>query len=247
MSKIKLEDIKEELSKSNWKVLSETYKTLDTEMLFECSEGHQVNTTWKRLRAKLVCPICNNNAYKNESEEVLPKKKGSKRVLGLDQATRVSGYSIYENGKLIKYGTFKAIGYTAIERDASVRNWLINTIKNWQIDYVGLEGIQMQNNLSGGAAMGVTTFEALARLQGILMITLFDMKIPFDTVHTAVWRSHCKVKGKSRADKKRSMQLLVKEWFDIKVTEDEADAIGIGKYTAEVLSNQSTDDIEDWE
>lgn len=36
--------------------------------------------------------------------------------------------------------------------------------------------------------MGVTTFEALARLQGILMITLYDLKIPFEIIHTSIWR-----------------------------------------------------------
>ena len=30
--------------------------------------------------------------------------------------------------------------------------------------------------------------------------------------------------------------MLAKEWFDITVTDDEADAIGIGKYVAEVLN-----------
>lgn len=245
MSKIKLQDIKDELSGLGWKVLSEKYDNLDTEMQFECPNGHQVNTSWKKLRSKKECPICERNEFKKVSEEIKPKPRGAKRILGIDQATRISGYSIFENGKLIHYGKFKAEGFSTIERDASVRNWLINTVKNWQIDYVGLEGIQMQNNLSGGAAMGVTTFEALARLQGILMITLWDLKISFDTVHTSVWRKHCGVKGKSRADKKKSMQLIVKNTYDLNVSEDEADAIGIGKYTAEVMSKE--EEMETWE
>lgn len=245
MSKISLDTIKEELASLGWQVTSEKYKNLDTEMDFICSEGHNVNTTWRKLRNRTLCPICDSNALKSQTEEVIPKKKGSRRVLGLDQATKISGFSIYEDGKLIKYGTFKADGFNTIDRDASIRNWLVNIIKSWQIDYVGLEGIQMQDNLEGGARMGVTTFEALARLQGILMITLYDLKIPFEVIHTSIWRQHCGVKGKSRADKKKSMRILAKQWYDITTTEDEADAIGIGKYAADISSKQN--EIEDWE
>ena len=103
-------------------------------------------------------------------------------------------------------------------------------IELWKPDFVGLEGIQYQQN------MGVTTFETLARLQGILMETLYELNIQFSICHTNTWRAYCKVKGRTRIDKKRSMQMLAKEWFDITVTDDEADAIGIGKYVAEVLN-----------
>ena len=103
-------------------------------------------------------------------------------------------------------------------------------IELWKPDFVGLEGIQYQQN------MGVTTFETLARLQGILMETLYELNIQFSICHTNTWRAYCKVKGRTRTDKKRSMQMLAKEWFDITVTDDEADAIGIGKYVAEVLN-----------
>ena len=93
--------------------------------------------------------------------------------------------------------------------------------------------------------MGVTTFETLARLQGILMETLLELDIPYSICPTNSWRAHCQVKGKTRIDKKRSMQLLAKQWFDISVTDDEADAIGIGKYVAEVLNKKV--EIFNWE
>ncbi|MBQ6628120.1 MAG: hypothetical protein IJH65_04810 [Methanobrevibacter sp.] len=50
MAKITIEQIKEELSKDNWTLISETYKNLDTEMIFECPEGHRVYATWKKIR-----------------------------------------------------------------------------------------------------------------------------------------------------------------------------------------------------
>ena len=202
-------------------------------MVFKCPEGHSINTTWKKLRDHIECPICTKIGFKDYGDKIVAKPRGVKRILALDQATRVSGYSIYEDGKLLKYGSFKADGYDALDRDANIRNWVVSMIKAWQIDFVGLEGIQMQDNIGGGYAMGVTTFEALARLQGILLISLYDLKIDYEVVHTSVWRQHCGVKGKTRAEKKQSIRKLVKEWYDITATEDEADAIGIGKYFAE--------------
>ena len=50
--------------------------------------------------------------------------------------------------------------------------------------------------------------------------------------------------GKPVLIKKRSMQHKAKEWHDITVTDDEADAIGIGKYVADLLFNIQ---VTNWE
>lgn len=167
------------------------------------------------------------------------KRPSDYRVLALDQATHISGYAIYNNRELIDYGSFEATGETDIERSVQIKQWMVSLIDQFQIDFVGLEGIQYQT------AVGVTTFEVLARLQGILMATCFEEKVPFKVVHTQTWRLHCGVKGKSRVDKKRSMQLLVKQWFNISPTEDECDAIGIGKYFSD--NRVPKVEIVDWE
>lgn len=239
MSKITIEQIKKELSAYNWNILSSEYKNLDSELIFECEEGHKVYSTWKKIRTRRECPICKENKYKEQDFKIVPKEKGIRRTLALDQSTRINGWSIYDGNKLIKYGIFTVNFDDEIERDNNIKNWLVNMIYNWNPDYVGLEGIQYQQN------MGVTTFETLARLQGILMNTLFEMNIPYSVCPTNTWRHYCGVKGRTRTDKKRSMQILVKQWFDISVTDDEADAIGIGKYVAENLNKQIT--VYDWE
>lgn len=239
MSKIKIEDIKEELKKDNWELVSEEYQNLESEMIFKCSEGHTVFAPWKKIRLKRDCPICKNNVFKEQDMKIIPKKKGVKRILALDQSTRITGWSIYDSGELVKYGTFITDLDDEIQRDRAIKNWLINMVNNWKPEYVGLEGIQYQQN------MGVTTFETLARLQGILMETLLELNIEYSICPTNTWRAHCQVKGKTRIDKKRSMQLLAKQWFDISVTDDEADAIGIGKYVAEVLNKKVQ--IYNWE
>ena len=117
-------------------------------------------------------------------------------------------------------------------------------ISNWDPDCVAIEGIQFQEE-SSGQKMSVTVFQGLARLQGVLMEACYALKVDFVVCPTNTWRNHCGVKGRYRADKKRSMQLLVKQWYDIKVTEDEADAIGIGHHLVNYIQKNTT--ITNWE
>jgi hypothetical protein len=86
MAKIHIEDIQNELAADGWKVISTEYNNLDTEMTFECPEGHRVFIPWKKLRTKRECPTCKaaaHNLVENEGE-VLPKPKGIKRTIALD-------------------------------------------------------------------------------------------------------------------------------------------------------------------
>lgn len=238
MPRITIEQIQEELAPDNWKVISTEYKNLDSELIFECSEGHRVYNTWKKIRTKRDCPICAQNQLKDIENNIILKKNNEFRVLALDQATKVSGWAIFSNEKLIKYGTFETQLENEIQRDIQIKNWLINVIKNWGIDFVALEGVQYEERF------GVTTFATLARLQGILMSLLEEMEVQYTICHTATWRNFCQVKGKTRADKKKSMQLKVKEWYDITVNNDCADAIGIGHYA---VNKTKKPKIESWE
>lgn len=228
MSKIKYIDIKKEANQYGWEVLSENYQNLDTEMKWKCSEGHNVYLPYKKVRNKYICPICMKNQYTFFDETIIPKKKNKQRSIGLDQATHITGYSIFDDGELIHAGTFEATAEGEIERDVQIQNWLVQLIANWKPDIIGIEGIQLQqlNNKN----VGVTTYQTLARLQGILMATCYDLKVDYVICPPATWRSHCGVKGRTRADRKRSMQMKVKEWFDVSVSDDVADAIGIGRY-----------------
>jgi Holliday junction resolvasome RuvABC endonuclease subunit len=144
--------------------------------------------------------------------------------------------------KLIKYGSFTVKSASQDERRTEIKQWLASMINNWKPDLVALEDIQLQQfgAKDGDNIEGVTTFKTLAHLQGVLMNYLFENKIPYEIIHVSVWRKHCDIKGKSRSDKKKSAQLKVKEWYDVSVTTDEADAICIGKYAAETTIQKIT-------
>ena len=246
MAKIRIEDIQNELAADGWKVISTEYNNLDTEMTFECPEGHRVFVPWKKLRTKRECPTCKAaapNLVENEGE-VLPKPKGIKRTIALDQASKVTGYAIYDGTKLVKYGAFATSAADDIQRFAMIKSWLLSMITAWRPDYIGIEGVQFQEE-GGGQKMGVTVFQTLARLQGILMLTCHEQKVPFEICPTNTWRHSCGVKGKTRTDKKRSMQLLVKQWYNISVSEDEADAIGIGHHLVNFIEKNTA--VTNWE
>ena len=239
MAKIKIETIAEELAADGWQVLSTEYQNLDTEMEFLCSEGHKVYAPWKKIRSKRDCPVCRQNQFKQNLNVIKPKMKGENRILALDQASHITGYSIFDGPNLVSYGTFEAKETDEAKRFHEIRLWLISMVENWQCDIIGIEGIQYQQT------MGVTTFQTLARLQGVLMDLCVELNIPYVICPTNTWRAHCGVKGTKRTDKKRSMQLLVKDWYDVTVSDDIADAVGIGKYVTD--TNQQKTKIVSWE
>lgn len=243
MSKIKIDDIRKAAIEHNWKVISDSYKNLDTEMIFECNEGHKVYLPYKQVRDKFICPICEQNKYYKFNNQPIKKDKNIQRIIGLDQATHITGYSIFDGETLIDAGTFIAAAQGEIERDIEIRDWLIQLIQKWVPDIVALEDIQLQQ--FGDKTVGVTTYRTLARLQGILLSACVDQNIDYVVCAPATWRAHCKVKGRARMEKKRSMQDKVKEWFDITVTDDIADAIGIGKYVTDTYKKKV--EVFNWE
>lgn len=239
-----IEDVKKELEGTGWQVISTNYQNLLQEMTFLCPKGHKVYAPWKKLRTRRECPTCKATMFDKPEGEIVPKKKGTKRTLALDQATHTTGWAIFDDTELVSYGAYNANAGDDIERFAAVKVWLLSMINNWQPDFIGIEGIQFQEE-GGGQKMGVTVFQTLARLQGVLMLTCYEAKVPYEVCPTNTWRHACGVKGKTRADRKRSMQLLVKQWYDRTTTDDEADAIGIGRYMATRVEKNTK--IENWE
>ena len=228
---------------NGWKLISDKYINLDTELDYICPNNHEVKITYRKWREYKNCPICNATTYQPTDKAVAPKGK-VKRVLALDDATHDTGWAIFDDNNLIKYGVYSVNHSTEVERISTLKKWLINIIYSWQPDVVIIEDIQLQTeDFNGDAIQNLNTYKVLAHLQGVLQNTLFDLKIPFETVYAQTWRKACEIKGRFRADKKKSAQLQVKNWYNIDVTNDEADAICIGRY----YIKKSTPKIIRWE
>lgn len=225
MAKNNYDEIVNEFAKAGWKLLSKSYKNLNTLMSMECPNGHTIEETLKKWRQKQYCPICNDQHYQKLTTKPTLRKAGVKRVLALDDSTSITGWAIFDDGVLITFGKYEAPARDLIERIVAIEDWLISVINNWQPNVIAIEDIQMQQN--------VQLFKSLAKLQGALEVCIIRQKIEYYIVHSQTWKAYCTINGKSRTDQKKSAQMKVMEWYNIKATQDESDAICIGKYVSE--------------
>ena len=223
------------LQEEGWKLLSTEYKNLDTELEMECPEGHKQWQTYKQWRKRPMCEKCvAGDPYKVKKNKVPTKTIDTQRILALDAATGTTGYSIYDDGVLVSYGTYKTDGTKdTTERINEVKKWLHYMIDNYEIDFIGLEDIQYQKNIE--------TYRTLAKLQGVLIDTIFEACIDHALAYSTEWRKYCGVgEGTGRENKKKQAQDKVKLWYGQDCTQDEADAICIGKYFVHILKQKKS-------
>ena len=235
MAKITLAQIQESLQGTGWACNDSKYVNLKTVMSFTCPEGHLVEQTWDKMRNKRFCPVCANNAKKKVVNIAAAPKGKAYRIIALDQSSHKTGYAIYDGLALVSYGVYESTKASPMDRLKAACDWLDSMIANWKPDEIGFE--EPQYNPGGGddkdKIRAHDTFKLLAQIMGALMITAMRAKVKVSTVLIPTWRHHCGVKGRYRADQKRSAQLLVKQWHDILVSDDESDAICMGKYYAD--------------
>lgn len=238
-NKIKFEDVKTDIENQGWQLISEEYINLKTDLQVICPEGHDCLVTYdKWRRGSFECPICKQNQY-YKTNNIAVKKKGY-RILAFDQASITSGWSVFDGENLIAYGKWSSEGTHSTERIAKTKYWIASMIQKWNPNEVIFEDIQLQKFGEGNEA--VLTYKKLAHLQGVLKNYCYENQILYSIVPPATWRAHVEIKGKTRSDKKKSAQLKVKRFYDVSVTQDEADAILIGKYGAYV--HKQTEIIE---
>lgn len=238
---INIYSVRNHLEEEGWKLISDTYKNLDTELEMECPNGHKQKQTYKQWRKRPQCEVClAGDPFKGKKNKVPSKKIDTRRILALDAATGTTGYSVYDDDTLVSYGLFK----TSSEKDATgrineVKKWLLAAIKDWDIDFIGAENIQLQNY--GHGQMQVKTFQTLANLQGVLLDAAFESCIDHGLVYSTEWRKYCGVgEGTGRENKKKQAQDKVKLWYNQNCTQDEADAICIGKYFVNYLKKKKS-------
>ena len=218
----KIDNAKLEFSALGWTLLEDKYSNMDTLMSAKCPEGHVVDVTLKQWRKSSSCPVCNHDSVLKSKGRTIKN-----RVIAIDDATQISGWAVFDDSELVSYGKFAAKAGEASDRIVEIGDWLIGLLDKWQPDTIIIEDIQQQANVS--------VFKVLAKLQGVLEYLLKKSKRSYYIVHSQTWKSHSKVKGKSRADQKRSAQLIVKEVYGVEATQDECDAILMGRYGVETF------------
>lgn len=150
------------------------------------------------------------------------------KLLALDQSSRITGWAVFENGKLLARGKFDAenAGSNIADRLHYIRKKVTQLIEQFGINEVVLEDIQMQGNVVNN----VQTFKILAEVFGVISELLVELNIPQSAVLASSWKSTLGIKGANRAAQKKNAQEYVLNTYSIKATQDECDAICIGTH-----------------
>lgn len=149
------------------------------------------------------------------------------RLLALDQASRVTGVAIFDDDKLVKYGTFE------IKSNQELGKRLTQFLENldklyaaYHFDAVAYEDIQLQ--------MGnVETYKKLAYIQAMILFWCEKHEKNLYCFSPSHWRKILKDKygmswGRKRAEQKQTAIEFIQEHYEKEVDSDTADAICIG-------------------
>ena len=147
------------------------------------------------------------------------------KILGLDQASSKSGYSIWINGRLVDSGVLDHHKNKDSEsRFKEMYQDICSKINAEQPNIVVLEDTQLQ---TGNAS----TYKMLCQLQGTIIGMCYMSNIKFKIMSPSQWR---KILGFSigpkvtRSELKAQSVEYVKREFGIECTDEESDAICIG-------------------
>ena len=146
------------------------------------------------------------------------------KLLALDQATRTTGYAVFNDGIPVVIGHFTITKDDFADRLVEIRNTVIKLIEEYNIDTVAFEDIQLQNNV----VQNVKTFKMLAEVFGVILELLQERKMKYYVVAPNVWKATFKIAGRGREVEKKLAQKFVLDEYGIKCTQDEADAVCIG-------------------
>lgn len=161
------------------------------------------------------------------------------RLLALDQASRVTGVAIFDDDKLVKYGTFE------IKSNQELGKRLTQFLENldklyaaYHFDAVAYEDIQLQ--------MGnVETYKRLAYIQAMILFWCEKHEKNLYCLSPSHWRKILKDKygmswGRKRAEQKQTAIDFIQEHYEKEVDSDTADAICIGcAANIEINKNES--------
>ena len=153
------------------------------------------------------------------------------RLLALDQASRVSGYAVFIDGKLETYGKIVSEYDDIGERLHYIREKVSKLIADYDIDHIAFEDIQLQKTVNGVESVNnVQTFKVLAEVFGVIYELAISLEIPYTVILASTWKSTLLIKGARRDEQKRNAQAFAQNTYNIKCTQDEADAICIGTH-----------------
>lgn len=152
------------------------------------------------------------------------------RICCLDQSTKKTGYSVWDDNKLKSFGTIQVDEtLSTIDRACEMYEEIKKFIKDVKPNYVCIEDTQFQHNQK--------VYKLLSQMQGMVFALLVDMDIGFCIIEPSSWKSYAGIKSRKREDQKKETIEFVKKNYKVKKpTDDEADSIAIGHWAINNLT-----------
>ena len=159
------------------------------------------------------------------------------KILAFDQASRLSGWSLFDDGEYIDSGVIDKHKITdSDKRIAEMGLAIYKKIKEVSPYAVIIEGVQQQS--------GVSTVILLARLQGMILGYCAAHKIRVEILGPSTWRSALHFQqGKKvkREELKQQAMDYVEKNFDVEDCDiDQCEAICIGVAASKLFDGNNT-------
>lgn len=149
------------------------------------------------------------------------------KTLSLDLSSKSSGWSVFDEKELHKYGCITSASTDLIKRIHIMTDNIQELIKKYNINKVVVEEVRPEMG-----TQNIKTHRALMWLQAAVAIMLHDeYKMELEYIYPSEWRKICGIKtgsGIRRETLKQRDIEFVKNKFNLDVNDDIADAIGIG-------------------
>lgn len=150
-------------------------------------------------------------------------------ILALDVSTTSTGYAIYVDDKLVRYGFFKPKEKDWVDRVRKMSEELVLLSHEFNITTVVIEDTFFLKNIK--------TVKKLCLAQGMLLGQLPNANLI--QVFPNTWKKHFGLgKGKATRDEQKQTSISVAETLFLisnRLNDDEADAILMGRYVLETL------------
>lgn len=209
----------------------EDYLNRDSILTCTCSNKHTItNSVANLLKTDFECIGCLAMGECNISDSI-------PFFLSLDAATYVTGYALFnKQGQLLRHGTIeieKRKDY--FDRLAEIKQQIIDIIKDNGISCVILEDIQYQQNPE--------LFKKLGMMHGLIRFTIIkELGIELITAMADEWRSFNNISGTKRPEQKKAAIEKAKLIYNDDISEDESEAIFLGKYGIDLFKRNKTEE-----
>lgn len=161
------------------------------------------------------------------------------KILSFDQAANVSGWSYWENGKPVQWGTVTPTPTSAKggRRLASLRQKFGDLIDQFNPEIVLIEDpVGGEEDKTSGPTNNWKTMQTLCQVQGVLLELIHTKDKPVEIVSPSSWQNTCGIHKRYRLERKAGARSFVEKTYGLSeqdIIQDIVDSICIAHHYIE--------------